>query len=232
MCSRFSASFDSKELKIRWRVQSDPRLFTSRYNVAPGQDVPVIIRDEDKNQIKAMKWGLVPSWSSDPSVGSRMINARAETLTQKPSFKNLIGRQRCVIPANGFYEWRSDGRGKIPVWFYLKTKKPFGFAGLWDTWRDPENGDMSSFTIITTTPNALIRRFHNRMPVVFDTLAAQQWLDPLFSSQKGLRIALQPFPSALMAAHDVSTSVNSPENDSPDCVQPVRYEQNLRLPYL
>jgi putative SOS response-associated peptidase YedK len=232
MCSRFSASFDSRELKIRWRVQSDPQLFTARYNVAPGQNVPVIIRDEDKNQLKPMKWGLVPSWSSDPSIGNGMINARAETLTQKPSFKNLIGRQRCVIPANGFYEWRRDGRQKIPVWFHLKTKEPFGFAGLWDIWKDHESGEIHSFTIITTKSNALIQRFHNRMPVIFDTLAAQQWLDPFFSSVRGLPIVLQPFPSALMSAYDVSTAINSPEYDSPQCIQPVKYQQNLRLPYL
>jgi putative SOS response-associated peptidase YedK len=113
-----------------------------------------------------MHWGLIPNWAQDPTIGNRMINARAESLTEKPAFKHLVGSRRCIIPADGFYEWRKQGKRKVPIWVYLTSRQPFGLAGLWDVWRKPDGGKVESFTIITTEPNELVRPVHNRMPVI------------------------------------------------------------------
>ncbi len=152
-----------------------------------------------------------------------MINARAETLTEKPSFKRLIGSRRCLVPADGFYEWRREGKRKIPVWIHAKDRQPFAFAGLWDSWRNVALGDvLHTFTIITTEPNALLRPIHNRMPVIYDADMARHWLDPRCptNSAKALAAILQPFPSELIEAQEVSTLVNSPMNDTPECIRP------------
>ena len=223
MCGRFTTTFEFREIKLLFNLQRDFPSFKPRYNIAPSQDVPVIVRTDEGNDAKSMKWGLVPSWSHDPSIGNRMINARAETLTEKPSFKRLVGSHRCLVPADGFYEWRQEGRRKVPVWIHLKDRKPFAFAGLWDFWRDRESEkEFYSFTIITCEPNALLRPIHNRMPVIYDREMGQQWLDPHFTgSPSFLSAVLQPFPSELMEMRDVSTLVNSPANDTPECIQPV-----------
>jgi putative SOS response-associated peptidase YedK len=156
-----------------------------------------------------MKWGLLPSWAPDRLL-TTLINARSETITEKRSYRRLLESKRCLIPANGFYEWRREGSSKIPVWFHLKNKQPFAFAGLWDMWRDVDGEVVQSFTIITTVPNAFLRRIHNRMPVIFDALQAKQWLEPRLSTRSADIVAvLAPFPSELMQAHDVSPLVNS-----------------------
>jgi putative SOS response-associated peptidase YedK len=228
MCGRFTASFEFREIKLLFNLQGDLPLVMRRYNIAPSQEVPVIVQDNGKNELKPMKWGLVPSWAPDKSIGDQMINARAETLTQKPSFKQLVQQRRCLVPANGFYEWRREGNQKVPVWIHLKDKKPFAFAGLWDTWRDVE-GEIVTFTIITTVANRLLRPIHNRMPVIFDGLQARQWLDPRLSMRAAdIAAVLAPFPSELMEAHDVSPLVNKPKNETPDCITPVA-DQQFRL---
>jgi putative SOS response-associated peptidase YedK len=229
MCGRFTASFEFREIKLLFNVQRDLPSFASRYNIAPSQEVAVIVQNEGVNELKPMKWGLVPSWAPDRSVGDRMINARAETVTEKLSFKRLVQQQRCLIPADGFYEWRREGNGKVPVWIHLKKKEPFAFAGLWDLWRDSEGQMLHTFTIITTVPNALVRPIHNRMPVIFDRLSAKQWLDPAFGPDEAtLAAVLAPYPSELMEAHDVSPLINKPEYDSPDCINPY-FEAQSRL---
>jgi putative SOS response-associated peptidase YedK len=226
MCGRFTASFEFREIKLLFNLQRDILLLTPRYNIAPSQEVPVIVQNDGVNELKPMKWGLVPSWSPDPSIGSHMINARAETITEKPSYRRLIESKRCLIPADGFYEWRREGNGKVPVWFHLKNKQPFAFAGLWDMWRDVDGEVLHSFTIITTIPNALIRRIHNRMPVIFDRLQARQWLDPRLSTRSADIVAdFAPFPSEQMQAHDVSPLVNKPEYDRAECIRPVANPQ-------
>ena len=183
-----------------------------------------------------MKWGLVPSWAPDPSIGNRMINTRAETLLEKPSFKRLVSQRRCLIPADGFYEWRREGNHKVPMWIHLKNKEPFVFAGLWDSWRNAELGDvLNTFTIITCEPNSLIRPIHNRMPVIYDREMGEQWLDPrcYIESRMPLAAILQPLPSEVMEVWDVSTLVNAPENDSTACIVPAspRQDGNLTLPF-
>ena len=229
MCGRFTASFEFREIKVRYNLGRDLPLFAGRYNIAPSQEVPVIVQEDGVNELKPMRWGLVPSWAPDCSIGNRLINARAETISEKPSFRRLVERQRCLIPADGFYEWRRAGNHKVPVWFHLKKKEPFAFAGLWDVWRDVEGEMLHTFTIITTVPNALLRRIHNRMPVIFDALQAKQWLDPRLSTHTAdITAVLAPFPSELMESHDVSPMVNKPEVDSSDCINPISDAQ-LRL---
>jgi putative SOS response-associated peptidase YedK len=232
MCGRFSATFDYREIKVRWNLYGDLS-FAPRYNIAPSQEVPVILRNESRNEAKPMRWGLVPSWAQDPSLGQRMINARAETLLEKPSFKQLVARRRCLVPADGFYEWRREGNRKVPMWIYLKNRVPFAFAGLWDYWRDPAGDkELYSFTIITTEANVLLRPIHNRMPVIYDKEMGRQWLEESFGDQPMILAAvLRPWPSELMEAHDVSTLVNSPENDTAECIQSIASSQ-FRKPQL
>jgi putative SOS response-associated peptidase YedK len=158
---------------------------------------------------------------ADPRIGNRMINARAETLTEVPSFKLLVDRRRCIIPADGFYEWRKERRRKVPMWVHLKTKDPFAFAGLWDVWRKPDGKKVESFTIITTEPNDLIQPIHNRMPVILRPEDEGTWLDTSRTSFAKARSLLKPYPAELMHAHDVSPIVNSAKYDGPECIQPV-----------
>jgi putative SOS response-associated peptidase YedK len=233
MCGRFGASFQYRNIKVLWNLRGDLPEFGPRYNIAPSQEVLVIVRNEGRNELKQMHWGLVPSWAQDRSIGQRMINARAETLLQKPSFKNLVASRRCLVPADGFYEWRREGNRKVPMWIHLKSREPFAFAGLWDCWRDRADGnERYSFTIITTDANALLRPIHNRMPVIYDKDMGKQWLEESFGDQPMILAAvLQPLPSELMEAHDVSTLVNSPENDTAECTQSIASSQ-FRKPQL
>jgi putative SOS response-associated peptidase YedK len=232
MCGRFGASFQYRDLMALWNLRGDLPEFGPRYNIAPSQEVPVIVR----NELRPMRWGLVPSWAQDPSMGQGMINARAETLLEKPSFKHLVGTRRCLVPADGFYEWRREGNRKVPMWIHLKSRVPFAFAGLWDCWLDRGSGSqLYTFTIITTQANGLLRPIHNRMPVIYDKEMGQQWLDgPFSASDTFLIVVLQPLPSELMQAHEVSTLVNSPENDTAECIQPVSPIQPVKpqLPLL
>jgi len=149
-----------------------------------------------------------------------MINARAETLTEKGAFKNLVDTRRCLVPADGFYEWRKEGKRKVPMWFHLKSKEPFTFAGLWDVWRKPNGNSLETFTIITTEPNDLMRPIHNRMPVILRREDEEQWLDVSGARFNKARSILKPYRADQMGAYDVSTFVNKPENDSADCIRP------------
>ena len=171
MCGRITATFEFSDIRVRWNLDRDLPLYSPRYNIAPeqiasasGQKIPVIVRDQNGNHCRLMHWGLIPYWAKDPTIENRMINARAETLTELPSFKPLVDRRRCIIPADGFYEWRKQGRRKVPMWVHLRNLQPFGLAGLWDVWRKPDGKRLESFTIITTEPNELVRPIHNRMP--------------------------------------------------------------------
>jgi putative SOS response-associated peptidase YedK len=233
MCGRFSATFEFSDIRIRWNLERELPAFAPRFNIAPGQLVRVIIRQGDEYELKSMRWGLVPSWASDRSIGQSMINARAETLGEKPSFKELIAERRCLVPADGFYEWRREGKRKVPLWVHLKNKEPFGFAGLWDVWRGLEGDELYTFTIITTEANELLRPIHNRMPVIFDRVLGLSWLDPLFCAEPMvLGGVLQPFPSELMETYDVSALVNSPGNDTAECIQPISYAAITNAPRL
>jgi putative SOS response-associated peptidase YedK len=180
----------------------------------------VIVRHGDRNIVKLMRWGLVPSWAQDRAIGNQMINARCETLDQKPSFKQLLGSRRCLIPADGFYEWARAGKGKIPTHVRMKDRRPFTMGGLLDVWRDPDGEELYSFTIVTTESNKLLRPIHDRMPLILEPLAAKQWLDPSYLDLRMLSVLMQPFPSELMEAYEVSRLVNDPKNDTPACIEP------------
>jgi putative SOS response-associated peptidase YedK len=171
--------------------------------------------------VQAHAWGWIPHWAADPSIGNRTINARAETLTELPSFKNIVDRRRCIIPADGFYEWRKEGKHKVPMWVHLKTKEPFALAELWDVWRKPDGKRVESFTIITTEPNELIQPIHNRMPVILRPEDEEQWLDVSRTPFAKAKSLLKPYPAELMDAHDVSPVVNSANYDGPECIRPV-----------
>src|SRR5262245_39616756 len=179
MCGRFTATFEFSDIRVRWNLDRDLPKYTPRFNVAPetSPNILVIVRQKGINECSLMHWGLIPHWAADPSIGNSMINARAETLTELPSFKSLANGGRCIIPADGFYEWRKEGKRKVPMWVHLKTKEPFGLAGLWDVWRKPDGKRVESFTIITTEPNEMLRPIHNRMPVILRPEDEEQWLD-------------------------------------------------------
>jgi putative SOS response-associated peptidase YedK len=223
MCGRFTATFEFSDIRVRWNLDGDLPLHKPRFNIAPdtSPNITVIVRQKGANECKVMQWGLIPNWAADPSIGNRMINARAETLTELRSFKNLVDRRRCIIPADGFYEWRKEGKHKVPMLVYLKSKEPFGLAGLWDVWRKPDGKRVESFTIITTQPNELVRPIHNRMPVILQPEDEEQWLDTYRTTFAKAQSLLKPYPDELMDAHDVSTIVNSAKYDGPECIQPV-----------
>jgi len=169
-------------------------------------------------------WGLIPSWAKDPSIGNRMINARSETLAEKPSFKAAYKRRRCLVLADGFYEWRKNpDKSKTPMYVQLESRDPFAFAGLWESWHSPDGDHVLSCTIITTQPNDFVRKIHNRMPVILPRRAYEQWLDPDEQKPDRLQPLLAPYPAEEMTAYPVSTTVNNPRNETPECIEPVEH---------
>ncbi len=222
MCGRFTLNATTEQLLDFFPGLIIPEQYAPRYNIAPTQPVAVIANNHP-DQLDFFVWGLVPSWAKDPGIGSKMINARAETLTEKPAFRAAFRRRRCLIPATGFYEWRQDpeGKSKTPIYLYLKDGRPLSFAGLWESWNGPDGSNILSCTIITTSPNPLMATIHNRMPVILPPSAYAQWLDPGEPPSGGLLALLQPYPQEQMAAYPVSKLVNSPANDSPECIVPL-----------
>ncbi len=226
MCGRFSRNRDIQQILKRFRMEvleerfNDSPAHQASYNIAPSQLAPVIV-NEGAKRLRLMKWGLVPSWAKNPAIGQQMINARAETLTVKPSFKDILFARRCIVPATGFYEWLRDGQKKMPIYFRARDGEPFGFAGLWDRWR-PANGqgpDVESFTIITTTANETVSPVHNRMPVILAPEDEERWLDPNLKSMEILSM-LKPSPPDLLEGYRVTRAVNSPSFNCPECVLP------------
>lgn len=191
-----------------------------RYNIAPTQEAAVVRRSGDARSLSLLRWGLVPFWAKDPGIGNRMINARSETVGEKPSFRTSFRRKRCLVAASGFYEWqRTEGR-KQPWHFRMRGGGPFAMAGLWDSW-DKGEGLLETFTILTTEPNELVARAHQRMPVVLRPADHRLWLDPSVEDTERLGELLVPYPADEMEGFPVSTLVNSPANDSPSCIEPL-----------
>jgi putative SOS response-associated peptidase YedK len=193
-----------------------------RYNIAPSQPIP-IVKDNQTRSVELYLWGLVPFWAKDPEIGSRLINARSETAYEKPSFRAAFKYRRCLILADGFYEWHSTGNdgAKTPFLFKLKNDAPFTFAGLYENWQSPDGGELHTCTILTCPPNELVAQYHNRMPVMLDEQNRWTWLDPN-QQQKSLRDMMRPYPAEEMKAYAVSRAVNSPKNDDPSVVEPVQ----------
>ncbi|KUO78275.1 MAG: hypothetical protein APF81_25340 [Desulfosporosinus sp. BRH_c37] len=195
--------------------------FGPRYNISPSQAVPVVIHQDGCNRLLMLRWGLIPYWAKDMSIGNKLINARAETLEEKPSFRNSLAQKRCLVLADGFYEWKSEGRVKKPYRITLQDGGTFAFAGLWDSWMSPIGQRINSCTIITTTPNKLIESIHNRMPVILPQDMESVWLDQNVTWSSEVHSLLTPFPAERMVAYEVSKLVNSSRNDFPECIAPV-----------
>lgn len=200
-----------------------------RYNLAPSQDAPVVgvnPKTPDTRTLRVMHWGLVPYHAKD--AAKPIINARAETLPQRPAFRGLLPRRRCLVPADGFYEWRREGRVRTPMRFTLRSGEPFAFAGLWDRWLRPDGTPLHSFTIVTTSPNSLLEPVHNRMPVILLPEDEAKWLDPANTDLTDLSALLKPYPAELMDGYCVSRAVNSPVNDSLECIAPDEVQALLK----
>ncbi len=221
MCGRFTLAVNPADYDDEYGGAAFPEPFQPRYNIAPSQPV-LAIPNDGKNAATFLVWGLIPSWAKDPAIGSRLINARGETLAEKPAFRGAFKYKRCIIPADGFYEWKSQAgtKAKIPHFIRLKTRRPFGLAGLWDEWQGPDGASMRTCTIVTTEPNSLMSAIHNRMPVILGHEAVAEWLDPRPRAAESLKGLLQPFPSELMESYPVSPMVNSPANDRVECIAP------------
>ncbi len=220
MCGRYVLT-DTGELQTRFDIATTgggPEV-AARYNIAPTQTLPVVTR-HSPNRLEAMRWGLIPSWAKDASIGSRLINARAETVAEKPSFRNALRARRCLVPASGFYEWKRHGTRKIPQYITLPDAPLFAFAGLWEQWRSPEGETVRSYTIITTEPNDLMATIHNRMPVILPREIEDDWLNGEITDAGYLQSLLRPYPADAMTAYAVSPAVSSPARDTPDLIRP------------
>ena len=227
MCGRFTNRLTWQELHEQLDLIGAPLNLRPRYNVAPSQDVAVARATPDGRTLAMLRWGLIPPWAKDPAIGHKLINARSETVVEKPSFRSAFRRRRCLIPADGFYEWQGRGKTRQPWLFGLRHGAPMVFAGLWERWTVPEGaaltgslaerqpGDgVETCTILTTEANDTVSPVHGRMPVILPTDAWDAWL-------AGEEVLLGPYPADRMTAHPVSTHVNRPANDDPRCIEPV-----------
>ena len=220
MCGRYSLIADISELQERFDFDSSGLTHGPRYNVAPTQ-MALTVTNGSGRRGSYMRWGLIPPWAKSPSVGSRMINARAETLAERPSFRTAFQRRRCLVLADGFYEWERKGSSGRPMRIVMASGEPFSFAGLWDAWRDPNGEVVRSCTIITTAANDLLRPIHDRMPVILPRELESLWLDRGIQDPAALGDILTPYPTNAMGAYEVASLVNSPANDGPELVVPV-----------
>jgi len=221
MCNRV-ASPEFREIKIRWNLFNDLPELKRSYNIGPdGRELAVVVRSDAGNQGRLMHWPLIPSFAKEMRLKYSTSNATAERLRESPTYKRLVDKRRCLIPINGFYEWQGAKPPKTPFYIYLKSRDPFGLAGLWDTWKQPDGSLLESFTIITTEPNELMRTIHRRMPVILHRDDEERWLDCSATSFDNVQTLLKPFPAKLMAAHVVSKRINNPKYDAPDCIAPV-----------
>jgi len=218
MCGRYTLKTDLRALAERFGFEAGGLSCSPRYNIAPTQEVLVVVRD-GQNRARLLRWGLVPSWARDAPSAQRIINARAETVAQKPAFRRALSERRCLVLADGFYEWRREGRGKVPFYITLRSREPFGFAGLWEDQRAPSGVPAGSCAIITTAANTVMASIHDRMPVILAPQAESLWLDPGVASPRVLSALLGPYPTEAMEAHRVSTLVNSPASDDPACIR-------------
>jgi putative SOS response-associated peptidase YedK len=222
MCGRFTLTVNPANSQDTFSDYNFPAMFAPRFNIAPTQPI-LAIPNDDKFTADFFIWGLIPMWAKDPEIGNRLINARGETLAEKPSFRGSYRHKRCLILADGFYEWKSFGnrKTKTPYYIHMQDHKPFAMAGLWDHWESPDGSSIKSCTIITTTPNELMGAIHDRMPVILHPRDYAKWLNPAPQTPENLQPLIKPFPADAMTAYPVSTLVNKATNDSPEMVVPV-----------
>ncbi|MFO1464332.1 MAG: SOS response-associated peptidase [bacterium] len=219
MCGRYSL-VEINKLLLRYSIADSGFHFLPRYNIAPTQEVPIVVHEEKGNKLKSMKWGLVPHWAKDKRIGNSLINARAETIVEKPAFRSSFQKRRCLVPADAFYEWEKVGKQKVPLRILPKEKGIFSIAGIWDRWETPEKKDLLSFSIITTSPNDMMKPIHNRMPVILGLEDEDTWLNPE-SSKEHLLSLLKPCPEDYLEYYEVSRNLNNPANDRPELIQAV-----------
>jgi len=226
MCGRYVLTTPGEVLAQIFDTPPPPEELSEalvpRYNIAPTQRVPIVRQTaEGPRELALASWGLVPHWAKDPAIGAKMINARAETAAEKPSFRDALKRRRCLIPADGFYEWKKLDKGKQPWFLRMRDGRPFAFAGLWSQWKNPDGGaTLESCAILTTTPNKLTATVHDRMPVILSPPHQERWLDAAANVSTFTEL-FSPFPAEQMEAYPVSRRVNSPAHDAPDNLEPV-----------
>lgn len=220
MCGRFVRSSPIEKIRVEFRVKKALDEIAPSYNIAPTQDI-LIINLEGEKQLIPCTWGFIPSWAKDPSIGHKTINARAETVAEKPMFRSSFKKHRCLVIADGFYEWEKTEKKKVPFYIRLRTGKPFGFGGLYSHWTSPEGRTVCTCTIITTTANELIEAIHDRMPVIIPKDKEDLWLDPEVQDPEELLDLLKPYPAELMEMYAVSTKVNIPAFRSHEAIIPV-----------
>ncbi|MCY9006072.1 SOS response-associated peptidase [Peribacillus frigoritolerans] len=222
MCGRFTLFTDIEEIKERFDIQgSFDEEYQFSYNIAPSQSVLSVINDGVRNRLGYLRWGLIPFWAKDEKAGYKMINARAETIAEKASFRNAYKKKRCLIIADSFYEWKKIPERKIPMRIKLKNHAPFGMAGLWESWKSPEGISIYSCSVITTVPNELMTSIHDRMPVILKPEDEKDWLNPSINDPAYLQQYLKSFDSEQMEAFEVSTDVNSTKNNTPNLIQQI-----------
>jgi len=259
MCGRFTLRASAETIAEQFALFEAPA-FAARFNIAPTQPVPVIRmpRGETppRRELVWLRWGLIPAWAKDPAIGSRLINARAETAAEKPAFRAAVRRRRCLVVADGFYEWQRAGAGasakgespifaatkigtvpragrtKQPYFIRLRGDRPFAFAGIWEAWEGADHSTLETCAILTTAANELVRPLHDRMPVILSAAGCAAWLDPAMEDPRQFMPLLAPYPSDEMEAHPVGDFVNSPSHDSPRCVEPALQKGNIALPGL
>lgn len=221
MCGRFTLTTPAAALAEIFDLAELPEL-TPRYNIAPTQPVAVVrARAEGGRRLDMLRWGLIPGWAKEPGKGPPLINARADTVAEKPAFRSAFKLRRCLLPADGFFEWRTVDGKKMPVHFKLANGEPFAFAGLWEHWQGPDGRVIESCSLLTTSPNDVVAPVHDRMPVILPREAHAMWLDPALRDPAALQPLLGPYTACAMEAHAVSPRLNSPANDDPELLRPL-----------
>jgi len=220
MCGRFALHHGAEELRARFAVEQLVADLAPRYNIAPTQPVAVVLQ-RDLRILDSFRWGLIPFWARDPKIGSRMINARSESVATKPAYRNALRSRRCLIPASGFYEWKRIGDRKIPTYVHRADGHPFAMAGLWETWNGPADRILHTCAILTTRASDFMADIHDRMPVILTPDQERPWLDPALEDPAELVSLLQPYQAEDLAAYPVSRKVNASAHDAPDCIEPV-----------
>ena len=221
MCGRFTLKTSRAKIAKLLGLKAVPTL-EPRYNIAPSQPVLAVRLEPERGELEGtfLKWGLIPSWAKEPGIGNNLANARADAVATKPAFRSAFKKRRCLVIADGFYEWQKGESGKTPYYFQLKDQSPFAFAGLWERWEKGEE-PLESCTLITTEANGIVEPVHDRMPVILDPSSFSRWLDPNEQRAEALKAMLVPLPDDWLTAHSVSKLVNNPKYESPRCIEPV-----------
>jgi putative SOS response-associated peptidase YedK len=231
MCGRFTLRASPRVIAEQFELFESPD-FEPRYNIAPSQAVAAVRVQVEveppRRELVFLRWGLIPSWADDASIGNRLINARAETASVKPAFRQAFARRRCLIVADGFYEWQKQGRERRPYWIRMRDDRPFAFAGLWEAWEGADHSYVESCTVLTTEANELMRALHDRMPVIVAPADYGRWLSPA-SHTSELAALLRPFPSEPLEAIRVGPRVNRPAHEGPDCIAPWEEQRGLEF---